>query len=176
MNIYLTGYRCTGKTTVGKELSRYLNWPFLDSDYEIEKEYSTTIAEMVEKEGWNKFRAREKKIIRELSFLDKSVIATGGGVILKSSNVSEIRRSGIVVWLQASKETIIQRMENDENTKSQRPSLTGTDIEAEVIETLGKRTPLYERSCDFWIDTEKFNPFEAVEKIVETIKKRGLKI
>lgn len=176
MNIYLIGYRCTGKTTVGKLLSEMLNWPLSDSDAAVEKEYNTTISEMVEYDGWDKFRERERKMIRELSFLNRSVISTGGGVVLNKSNISNLRKSGVVVWLEASKDTIIKRILNDEKTSSQRPALLNTDLETEVNETLSKRMPLYERTSDFSIDTDKIDLAEIPVKIVETIKKRGLKL
>ncbi|MCP4160133.1 MAG: shikimate kinase [Deltaproteobacteria bacterium] len=176
MNIFLIGYRCTGKTTVGQLLSEYLKWPFIDSDDEVEKEYNRTISEMVEEEGWDKFRKREKEAIRNISFLDKTIVSTGGGVILNSSNISNLRRSGIVVWLTASKETIFERMVSDVNTASKRPSLLDTDLEAEINETLSKRTPLYEKSCDFSINTDEINLEDISINIVNTIKERGLKI
>ena len=176
MNIYLIGYRCTGKTTVGKLLSEKLNWPLSDSDAAVEKEYNTTISEMVENDGWIKFRERERKMIRELSFLNRSVISTGGGVVLNKSNISNLRKSGVVVWLEASKDTIIKRILNDEKTSSQRPALLNTDLETEVNETLSKRMPLYERTSDFSIDTDKIDLAEIPVIIIETIKKRGLKL
>lgn len=176
MNIYLIGYRCTGKTTVGKLLSENLNWPFSDSDDEVEKEYNTSISDMVELDGWDKFRERERKMIRELSFLNRSVISTGGGVVLNKSNISNLRKSGVVVWLQASKETILKRIVDDTKSSSQRPALLNTDLESEVDETLSKRIPLYERTCDFSIDTDNITLEEIPVKIIETIKNRGLKL
>ncbi|MBW2196129.1 MAG: hypothetical protein JRF37_11475 [Deltaproteobacteria bacterium] len=85
MNIVLIGYRGTGKTAVGRALAERLKRLFYDADVFLEEKLATTIAEMVAKEGWNFFREKEKEVIRELSAKEDSVIATGGGAVLWSS-------------------------------------------------------------------------------------------
>jgi len=93
MNIYLIGYRCTGKSSVGKSLAKILGWSFLDADVELVKEYKITISEIVATEGWESFRKKEKHVLKRLSSLDKHVIATGGGAILDEENVKNMKKS-----------------------------------------------------------------------------------
>ena len=100
MNIVLIGYRGTGKTAVGKALSRQLGWPFHDADIFLEKKMGRTISEMVAKNGWTFFRAREKETIRELSALQQSVIATGGGAVMDKDNVDCLANNGFFVLLE----------------------------------------------------------------------------
>lgn len=168
MNIYLIGYRCTGKTTVGELLSQKISWPILDADVELVKEQKRPISEIVEKEGWNSFRSIEKGIIRKLSCLNHHVIATGGGAVLDPENVGVMRTTGKVIWLKARPETIARRMVNDKSTGNNRPALTDKGIFDEIEETLNFRNPIYERAMDFSIDTD----WMTIEEICTIIQSR----
>nr|MDA3833286.1 shikimate kinase [Spirochaetales bacterium] len=117
MNIYLTGYRCTGKTCVGKSLAQTLWWLFIDADLELVDRYGMTIAEIVSKEGWSSFREKEKAVLKEIGALDKHIVATGGGVILDVENVELMKNSGTIIWLKATPETIKERILQDQNTE-----------------------------------------------------------
>ncbi|MCG2754880.1 MAG: shikimate kinase [Desulfobacteraceae bacterium] len=154
MNIYLTGYRCTGKTSVGKSLAQTLGWSFIDADLELVDKHGMTISEIVSKEGWSSFREKEKAIIKRLGILDKHVVATGGGVILDIENVEQMKKSGTIIWLKATPETIKKRILQDQNTEELRPSLTSKGLVEEIEETLLDRKPLYESAMDFSIDTD----------------------
>ena len=168
MNIYLIGYRCTGKTTVGTLLSQRLSWPLLDSDVELIKEQQQPISEIVEKEGWSIFRSMEKAIIKKLSRLNHHVIATGGGAVLDPENVGYLRTTGKVVWLRALPETIARRMAGDKKTCDNRPALTDKGIFDEIEETLNFRNPIYEGAMDFPIDTDGM----TIEEICDLIQKK----
>lgn len=155
MNIFLIGYRCTGKTSLGKALAEKLGWTFADSDAEIVKEQGMTIAETVSLHGWDFFREKEQSVIRHLCSGDRQVIATGGGVILNPENVKNMRQSGMVVWLKARPETVRQRIMNDEATSHLRPSLTAKGAAEEIEDILSVRTPLYEGAMNFSLDTDQ---------------------
>jgi shikimate kinase len=171
MNIYLIGYRCTGKTSVGKILAKSLNLPFVDADAAVEKENGMTISEMVASFGWNYFREKEKTMIRGLSALGGQVIATGGGVILDPENVRRMKETGRVVWLKAGAEAIEQRLLADVKTADQRPSLTGKKLTDEIKETLEIRTPLYENAADFSVDADDM-PVDAIaQKVADVVQK-----
>lgn len=165
MNVYLIGYRCTGKTTIARRLSEKLGWGYLDADVKLTEDYGMTIADMVRKEGWAGFRKKEKSVLQEISTYTGHAIATGGGVILDPENVEMMKESGVVVWLKASPETIYLRMTNDRMTESQRPSLTDKKLEQEIRETLNERTPLYEGAMNFSVETD-CHTIEAVEQQV----------
>lgn len=170
MNIFLTGYRCTGKTSVGKSLAKTLGWFFIDADSELVKEYGMTIAEIVSKEGWDSFRDKEKLITKKLCALDRHVIATGGGIILNSENVDRMKKSGVIVWLRATPKTIKKRIVADESTKDSRPSLTAKGLLEEIEEILSVRNPLYENAMDFFVDTDELGIDDICSIIVKKIK------
>lgn len=157
MNIYLIGYRCTGKTTVGKMLASALGFDFIDADVKLVKDYGMTVAEIVAKEGWGGFRSKEKDVLKEISQMKNHVIATGGGVILDPENIDTIKNSGICVFLKASPEIIQERMLKDAMTADQRPSLTDKKLEQEITYTLRERMPLYEKTMDFSVDTDELS-------------------
>lgn len=170
MNIYLTGYRCTGKTSVGKSLADVLKWSFIDADLELVGRYGMTISEIVSKEGWNSFREKEKAVLKRLSALDKHVVATGGGVILDIENIEQMRKSGTIIWLKATPETIKTRILQDQNTEELRPSLTSKGLVEEIEETLVERKPLYEGAMDFSVDTDNRSIDDICESIIRELK------
>ncbi|MDM8538437.1 shikimate kinase, partial [Desulfobacterales bacterium HSG17] len=105
MNIFLIGYRCSGKTSVGKALGKNLKQPFLDADAELVRINNVTIADMVAERGWEFFREKEQAVIKSLCTLNNHVIATGGGAVLNPDNVKNMKKNGEVIWLKASNET-----------------------------------------------------------------------
>ena len=170
MNIFLIGYRCTGKTCVGKSLARVLGWSFIDADLELVDKHGMTISEIVSKEGWSSFREKEKAIVKRLSVLDKHVVATGGGVILDIENVEQMKKSGTIIWLKATPETIKERILQDQNTEELRPSLTSKGLVEEIEETLLDRKPLYESAMDFSVDTDNRSIDDICSRIIRELK------
>ncbi len=169
MNIYLTGYRCTGKTSVGKLLATRLEIKFADTDEFIVKKSGMCISEMVKKKGWEFFRKKEKEALVELAGMDSYVIATGGGIILDKDNIVTMKKSGKIIWLRAKIKTIKMRMANDMATAGQRPNLTDKGIFHEVEEILMARNPLYEKAMDFAIDTDKHDEKNICKIIMEKL-------
>ena len=89
VNLYLVGYRCTGKTNVGRMLAKAMVWTFVDMDHELVTEAGMPIEEMVDSRGWKYFREREGKLLQRLSQATKQVISTGGGVVTVPENIDE---------------------------------------------------------------------------------------
>lgn len=173
MLIVLIGYRCSGKTLVGKRVALILKWRFIDSDSVIEERTGQSIAETVATAGWPAFRKEEAKVIRELAMLDKTVLATGGGVILNPANRELLREHGVLVWLNADVATIKNRMNQDSKTGSQRPGLTDKGSIEEIEAVLLERIPHYQSAAHYTIDTSKKSIDEIADEIVMIIKQRA---
>ena len=169
MIVYLIGYRCTGKTTLAKQIARSLGWAWVDADVKLTEDYGRTIADIVADEGWPGFRAKEKKVLQELAGMKNYVIATGGGVILDPKNVNLMKDTGVVVWLQADPDTILSRMVQDQATDDQRPALTDKKLQQEIIDTLEERLPLYKNAGHFSVDTAQRDIAEIEQIILETL-------
>jgi shikimate kinase len=165
MNLFLIGYRCTGKTTIGRLLADRLNFAFLDTDRVIEQQTGSTISQIVETHGWEKFRHIEKKVLFTTQHLTNTVIATGGGMIIDPENQAFIRTNGVPIWLDADIKTILHRLSIDHMTPESRPSLTAHDLFKETHEVLNSRKPLYEKIAQIKIDTGCYSPQEIVNII-----------
>ena len=166
-NIFLIGYRCTGKSSVGQLLAAQLGRPFIDTDSLLVSESGISIKEIVKKHGWEIFRKLEHAIVNQVCILDRRVVATGGGVVLNGANVELMKNNGKIIWLKALPETIKSRMALDQDTEAFRPSLTSRDSFSEIEDTLLEREPLYKQAMDFYVETDELCIDEIWIKIVQ---------
>ena len=155
--IILIGYRGTGKSTVGRRLAERLGIPAWDSDSEIERRASKTIAEIFNQDGEMAFRDLEVKVIADFLRQDAFVLATGGGAVLREETRQRLRQSGHVVYLTAMPETILQRIQGDKSSATMRPNLTSLSPLEEILAVLEKRQPLYEETAHIAVETDKKN-------------------
>jgi shikimate kinase len=169
MNLFLIGYRCSGKTTIGKSIAKTIGWSFVDSDIWVIKACGKSIQDIIDTEGWNAFRRLEHSTIKQICTHDSQVVATGGGVVLDADNVKAIKNSGMVVWLDASAETIRKRMVEDRNSKHFRPALTDRGRIEEIEDMLSQRNPYYMSASDFFIHTDDLPPGEITRRIIERL-------
>ncbi len=166
MKIFLIGYRCTGKTTLGKILAHRLNFNFSDTDRLIEQNLGFTIPEIIETQGWKKFRQIEKQILLNTKKEKNMVIATGGGIIINTHNQQFIKKNGLCIWLDADIKIIMDRMNTDNKKGTLRPALTDKNLFEETDEMLKKRDPLYRKTAHIRIDTS-FNTPEEILNIID---------
>jgi shikimate kinase len=171
-NLVLIGYRATGKTSVGAELARVLNRPFVDLDQVLVAEAGESVADLVNRGGWEEFRRREKELVSRYRHRRGLVLATGGGVVLDPENVEALRENGIIIWLTAEAATIQARLDADRPGEEFRPSLTGRDSISEVREVLKVREPLYRQAAQLIIDTTKPSITEVVQEILTALERR----
>ncbi|MEJ2473864.1 MAG: shikimate kinase [Desulfobacterales bacterium] len=169
-NLFLIGYRCTGKTSAGKTLAARLGLSFVDSDRVIVAEIGCSIAEFIAANGWGAFREIERYVIARLSEIDRQVVAAGGGAVITIENVVRMRSSGKVIWLQASPAAIRKRMQADTGSAANRPPLTGQGSLEEIAAVLDERKHLYADAAHQSIDTDDLNTDEVVEKLIEIIE------
>lgn len=143
MNIVLTGFMASGKSEISKKIAEISKYKQIDTDEIIEKNCGLTINEIFAKHGERTFREIEHNTICDISRLDGYVIATGGGVPLNESNISELRKNGIIINLAPDFEVIEQRLEA---AKATRPLLQNRDIQ-EIRKRFNDRLPFYS-NCD----------------------------
>jgi len=167
MNIVLIGYRGTGKSTVADLLSSRLNWPTYNMDKAIVEEAGVSIPQIVENRGWNFFRDLESRIARQASTQDRTVIDAGGGVVIRSENITMLRQNSVVIWLKAPPKTIADRIKEDTG----RPSLTGTkSFIEEIEEVLSERAPKYHEAADLEIETSHLSPEAVTDTILDLLR------
>jgi shikimate kinase len=166
MNVVITGFMCSGKTSVGKRLAEKLNFDFLDTDDLIENKVGMRITEIFEKYGEPYFRELEAQIIKKVSEKDKLVISTGGGVVLREENVNNLRKNGVIINLVAKPETIYERLKKQPGI---RPLLNKPNPLEEIKKLLEYRERYY-KNCDFRVETDNLSVEEIVEKILNFLK------
>ncbi|MBW2127601.1 MAG: shikimate kinase [Deltaproteobacteria bacterium] len=162
----LIGYRCSGKTTLGRLVAHRLGMEFVDTDRLVENHAGLSIEEMIPREGWGYFRQMEKAVITELSQRKGLVIATGGGVVLDEGNVEQLRKKGWLVWLRTGAHVIRERMRQQWSQGKIRPSLTGAGSLEEIETILKQRSPLYEKAADLVLDVDTLPIEDATEALI----------
>ncbi|MEW6427222.1 MAG: shikimate kinase [Thermodesulfobacteriota bacterium] len=163
-NIFLIGFRATGKTTVARILAARLGFTAVDMDEVLRRRHGAVNA-VVARHGWEYFRAREKELLAELAGSERQVVATGGGAILHQDLWPRVMASGLVVWLTAEPAVIRARLQADETTATGRPSLTGRPAADEIEEVLAAREPLYRAGAHLALATDGTPPAELADRI-----------
>ena len=164
-NIVLVGYMGSGKTTVGKTLAEKLEMDFLDTDLEIEREQGCSIREIFEEKGEQGFRDIETALLKKLSGnAVNTVIATGGGIVLREENRKLLKKTGKVVLLSASEETTFQRVKNDTG----RPLLDSAgaeELKNKIHRMLESRAAAYRAAADCVVETDGRTAEEIAEHL-----------
>ena len=163
MNIVLTGFMGTGKSSVGQEVARRLGRPFVDMDVEIEARAGKPISSIFAQEGEAAFRKLETEAVADVAANDNQVIACGGGVVMNKENVSRLKKNSILICLTASPDVILRRVSADDTV---RPLLAGRNKDQTIRELLATRQPLYQQAADIMIDTSDLDVNGVVEQII----------
>lgn len=166
--IVLVGPMGAGKSTIGRQLARELGYHFLDSDRMIEERCGADIPWIFDVEGEEGFRLRESAMLRELSEVGASVLATGGGAVMKEDNHPFLKQDAVVVYLKASLDQQIERTRKDRN----RPLLQNDDPEGVLRRLFELRDPIYTALADIEMLTDRKSPRLVVRQILNRLNPR----
>ncbi len=169
MNLFLIGYRCSGKTKVSKSIAKKLGWAFVDADAMLVAASGKNIKDIIDIDGWASFRRMEHITLTQICAKKRQVVATGGGVVLDAANIAAMKSSGQVIWLNATADTIRSRMQADANTEHLRPALTDRGALAEIENLLTERRPLYESASDVLVHTDGIPVAEIAKRILDKL-------
>ncbi|MFM7653720.1 MAG: shikimate kinase [Vulcanococcus sp.] len=139
LNVYLVGMMGCGKSSAGQHLAGQLGYRFLDADSSIEAVAGRSIPEIFASDGEAGFRDLEAAVLNQIAGWHSLVVATGGGVVLRPENWGQMRQ-GVVVWLDAPEELLLQRLAAD---PTPRPLMAADDPGARLRDLLAQRRPLY---------------------------------
>lgn len=166
-NIVLTGFMAAGKTTVAKELAHMTGMKLADTDTVITELEGKTITQIFADSGEGYFRDVESTVCKCMAFEEDTVIATGGGVVLRSENIDELRKNGIIFLIDAGFEVIEMRLEQ---ARAMRPLIVHEDIDGIRKRFLDRKR--YYDNCDYRIPiTANTTPESAAERIIEIYNK-----
>jgi shikimate kinase len=167
--ISLIGLPGSGKSTVGRQLARRLQLPFMDADQVLERRIGCPIREFFEREGEAAFRDLEEQVLDELT-QQPGVLSTGGGAVLRAVNRQRLHQRGKVVYLKSTPEELMRRLRHD----TQRPLLQVNDPLQRLRELQATRDPLYKETAHFVIDIGRPSVATLVNMIVMQLELAGV--
>jgi shikimate kinase len=170
VRIALIGLPGSGKSTVGRYLSRRLQLPLYDSDHVIEQRLGCSIREYFEREGEQRFRDLEAEVIDELTRLPSALISTGGGSVLRPENRQRLHKRGQVVYLRSHPEELYRRLRHDQK----RPLLQVADPLQRLRDLYAERDPLYRETAHHVIETGRPSVTILVNMIAMQVELAGL--
>lgn len=167
--VILIGYMGAGKTTVGRLLARQEQLGFFDTDAMLEEQEGRSIPDIFAADGEECFRDMETELLRRLleQGFSEAVLSAGGGMPVREENRSLLRKLGVVVYLTASRDTIVERVSGSES----RPLLQGEDLAGKVERMLAARGPLYENAADLTVSTDGRSARQIVTEIMAGLEK-----
>ncbi|MBC8062882.1 MAG: shikimate kinase [Clostridiaceae bacterium] len=159
-NIVLIGMSGSGKTTIGKALSKALNKELIDIDLYIEKTQGKSISEIFNK-GEVHFRDIESHAVLKVSKNTNCIISTGGGVIKNEVNMKELKKNSIVIYIDRPVEMILKDIDD-----TNRPLLKNN--KTNLYEMYESRDPLYKKYSDIIVVNDG-NEEEVINKIIDIL-------
>lgn len=164
--IVLIGFMGSGKSSVGRLLAARTGLPLYDTDCLLAESFGLRVAEIFAQRGEEAFRAAETDALAQLP-LERAIIVTGGGAILRPENRSTIQRLGVVAHLAADEETLFQRI----SQRPTRPLLQTDNPRATLAKLLRAREPLYHELADVTVDTSPMTHEEVATAVLEAAEK-----
>jgi shikimate kinase len=165
-NIALIGFMGAGKTVTGRALAAELAMDFVDLDEVIEGKTGKTVSDIFAGQGEDAFRDLETDALKQACARQNTVIACGGGIILRKENIGLLNRSALVVYLWAETATLLQRINS---SKGKRPLLDVADPAAAIDEILKARITYYEKTADITVDTTGLTVNSVVRQIISEL-------
>ena len=164
LNLYLVGMMGSGKSTAGRHLADQLGYRFLDADSSLEQVAGRPIPEIFASEGEAGFRSLEAAVLNQIASWHSLVVATGGGAVTRKTNWGHMQQ-GIVVWLDAPDELLLERLAAD---PTPRPLMQSPDPAARLASLLSERRPLYSQA-DLRIVQDGRSPELVAQQILESL-------
>lgn len=143
MQIYLTGFMGSGKTTYGRRLARQINHAFLDLDQRIEETTGKTVNELFEEEGEEKFRRLETETLRKTGQMQNTIIATGGGAPCHDDNMQWMNERGITVYLCPTLDQLHKRLMQVKKDRPLLKDMKNKEIKGYIRQKLNERSIYY---------------------------------
>jgi shikimate kinase len=164
-NIVLIGLMGSGKSSSGLALAKMLKRPIYSMDQMIEEQEGKTIGEIFEAKGESYFRQLERDLVKVLSTKKESVIDCGGGVFINEDNRKDLKKTGLIIYLSASVETLYNRVK----TRTHRPLLKVEDPKKKLEKLLREREKFYQEA-DLTFLTDGKTPQDVAKDIMKVLR------
>ena len=160
-NVCIMGLMGSGKSIIGKDLSKYLNFQFYDTDKEIELQTKKSIKNIFEENGESYFRNIEEKVCLELLNYSNCVISLGGGSVINKKIRKAIKENSYSIYLQVKINNLVDRLKSSKK----RPLLNNNKNKIEIIKNLYEDRRKFFEKADFIINNDNDK-----NKLLEKIK------
>ncbi len=169
-HVILIGFMGSGKTSVGKRVSYAAGLPFVDTDELIVAKTGMQIKDIFAQHGESWFREVETEVLKELAKDTKrKIVSVGGGVPVQSQNQPILKAMGQVVLLEASTDTLEERLQYD----TSRPILQGGNLREKIESIKAERAQAYQSSCDAVVVTDGKNLRQVVSEVMRICSLSG---
>ena len=163
-HLFITGFMGAGKSSVGRLVADRLGLPFVDLDAEIERREGKSVRELFSAGGEERFREAEHAALQALASAPPSVVATGGGIVLRDDNRVLLGSTGTVVYLAVTPKEAMARI----GDAADRPLLAGRGLSA-AREVLAARVSLYAATADHTVQTVGRDPGQVAAAVLRAI-------
>ena len=167
VDIVLIGPPGSGKSSVGKALSRKLSRPWIDTDTEVESRAGKKISEIFLEDGEATFRAIERDVVDEVMGSEAGIVSLGGGSVLNEASQKRITTAKEVVFLDVSISNAAPRV----GFNKDRP-LLAINPRQQWLQLMEKRRPIYESLATITVSTDNKKPDQVADEIIEAIEQR----
>lgn len=165
-HILLIGFMGSGKSTVGRILADSVGIPFVDLDEQVEQAAGVSVSQLFADGGEERFRTLESEMLAAMAKHPPSVVACGGGVVVRDENRAVLRSLGRVVYLRVSAGEAVARI----GDTSTRPLLSGAGAALAATSLLTARESLYSAVADIVVQTEGRTPEEVAHVVSEKLE------
>lgn len=159
----------SGKSTVARRMKNGYGFQLIEMDEAIEKEQGMRISDIFQKYGEQYFRDLETAYLKKIEQKEACVVSCGGGVALRKENVEIMQKCGIIVWLNASPQIILQRVKRNDN----RPLLHNRKTIEDITAMMEARRPMYENAAQLVVSIDGKESRDIAKEIAERIKEIG---
>lgn len=166
-NIYLIGFMGCGKTSVSVEMHRRYGVHRVEIDDLIIEKAGCSINQIFAEKGEECFRDMETATLKELAANHNTIVSCGGGIVLRPENIQTMKESGVIILLDATPATILERVKDDDS----RPNLRGKKNVAAIAELKAKRAQAYASAADLKVDTDGKTIAQVAEEIYESVNR-----
>lgn len=167
--IFFIGYMGSGKTTIGKALSKDMGLQFYDLDWYIESRMHKTVKQIFDEQGEEGFRRIEHNMLHEVGEFENVIISCGGGTPCFFDNMDYINQQGDVVYLKASPEVLHKHLKMGKTVRPLLLNKTPEEVEEFIKSQLQERKPFYEKA-NHTLDVDLMDNYEKIKISVEKVK------
>ena len=160
-NLVLIGMMGSGKSTIGKEISKKSSLKFKDTDQLIESHEKMKIREIFDQKGEDFFRSLEEKIVLKNLKISGQVVALGGGSFINKKIRSEVLKNSVSFWLNWKNDVILKRIKSSKK----RPKLDFLN-DKDILKLINLRAKIYFKA-DCKINCDNLNKFQIAKKILK---------